>query len=281
MAHQHRLLPETTVAMLNLTGTMRGRVVHLFGEENITGWRHYFIITSLYKTPVSWLLMLAVLCGAVCWRWKKWRSFRKEQLLFFLLPFLLMFLLVSEGRLNIGHRHVLFIYFPWAVLMGVLLARAGLMAKFSRAAPIGAITLVLLTMAATIRVHPGQAVYFNFLAGGSPHSGSRILDDSNIDWGQDLPRMAEVLQEHGYDRINLAYFGSSKPASWGIDDFNFIIPNYPLAVGMPEYTPADPSLPTVTSLVTLRDIRLLYLHAYEREPIARTSSLLLFAPLEE
>ncbi|MCC5875766.1 MAG: glycosyltransferase family 39 protein [Candidatus Sumerlaeia bacterium] len=280
-AHEHRILPETTVAMLNLTGTMRGRVVRLFDEENLTGWRHYFLVTIFFKTPVSWLVMLGIMAVALVWRWRVWRSFKKEKLVFFLLPFILMFLFVSEGRLNIGHRHVLFVYFPWVVLMGVTLARAGMMVSLRRVSPVAAACLMLLTMAATLRVHPGQAVYFNMFAGGSPHTGSRILDDSNIDWGQDLPQMAEILRERGYDRINLAYFGSSNPRSWGIDDFNFIIRDYPLAVGMPEFMPADPDLPTVTSLVTLRDIRMIYLHAYEREPIARTSSLLLFAPLNE
>jgi hypothetical protein len=44
-----------------------------------------------------------------------------------------------------------------------------------------------------------------------------VLVDSNVDWGQDLGRLADWLKAHGEPRVKLSYFGSADPAYYGID----------------------------------------------------------------
>ena len=66
-----------------------------------------------------------------------------------------------------------------------------------------------------IQIHPYQLAYFNRFAGG-PAAGSRYLDDSNIDWGQDLPSLAAWQSEHGVRPLALWYFGTDDPAGYGI-----------------------------------------------------------------
>jgi hypothetical protein len=40
--------------------------------------------------------------------------------------------------------------------------------------------------------------------------------DSNLDWGQDLKRLAAWMRENGVSRMKLSYFGSADPAYYGI-----------------------------------------------------------------
>jgi hypothetical protein len=70
--------------------------------------------------------------------------------------------------------------------------------------------------AAALAVLPhGHLAYFNFLAGG-PSGGHRVLLDSNLDWGQDLPRLAGWMREHGVSSVQLAYMGADDPQRLGI-----------------------------------------------------------------
>ncbi|GIW83355.1 MAG: hypothetical protein KatS3mg105_5162 [Gemmatales bacterium] len=58
-----------------------------------------------------------------------------------------------------------------------------------------AIVLVTLSAASSLRVHPHYTSYFNTLSGG-PENGWRLLNHSNIDWGQDMLEVDEWIKEH-------------------------------------------------------------------------------------
>ena len=62
-----------------------------------------------------------------------------------------------------------------------------------------------------LRVHPSYLAYFNEIAGG-PDGGWRYVTDSNLDWGQDLKRLSEFVEERGISEIHLDYFGTADPA---------------------------------------------------------------------
>jgi hypothetical protein len=59
----------------------------------------------------------------------------------------------------------------------------------------------------------GHVPYFNVLAGGEA-GGHGFLLDSNLDWGQDLPRLKRWMQSHGVEKIQLAYFGRDDPSRY-------------------------------------------------------------------
>ena len=42
------------------------------------------------------------------------------------------------------------------------------------------------------------------------------LDDSSIDWGQDLKALPEVLRRHGVKQFNLWYYGTADPRFYGM-----------------------------------------------------------------
>ncbi|MER3457301.1 MAG: phospholipid carrier-dependent glycosyltransferase, partial [Chloroflexota bacterium] len=50
-----------------------------------------------------------------------------------------------------------------------------------------------------LAIQPYPLAYFNQLVGG-PAQGYRVLADSNLDWGQDLKRLAAVLKAQGIER---------------------------------------------------------------------------------
>jgi hypothetical protein len=43
-----------------------------------------------------------------------------------------------------------------------------------------------------------------------------VLVDSNLDWGQDLYRLADTVRARGIDSIRVHYFGSSRLSSVGL-----------------------------------------------------------------
>ncbi|MGH7731883.1 MAG: hypothetical protein ACRENJ_11610, partial [Candidatus Eiseniibacteriota bacterium] len=63
---------------------------------------------------------------------------------------------------------------------------------------------------------PWYLAFFNRAAGG-PGGGDRIVNDSNVDWGQGLIALREELAGRGIGRVHLTYHGTVDPAIYGID----------------------------------------------------------------
>ena len=75
--------------------------------------------------------------------------------------------------------------------------------------------LALALAAESFRAFPNYIPFFNTAAGGT-RGGIRWLGDSNLDWGQDLPLLAEWQHAHPDRELHLAYFGLADPAYYGI-----------------------------------------------------------------
>jgi len=67
-------------------------------------------------------------------------------------------------------------------------------------------------------ITPHYLAYFNELTLGPAH-GDRVLADSNIDWGQDVGRLAAWARAHGVARLPYAHFGTARPQSYGLAPF--------------------------------------------------------------
>src|SRR5262249_28620414 len=52
-----------------------------------------------------------------------------------------------------------------------------------------------------------------------------VLSDSNLDWGQDLYRLADEVRARGIDTLHLAYFGSADPAAAGVVNAHTLPPH--------------------------------------------------------
>ena len=137
------------------------------------------------------------------------------------------FALVTFVGFNIGHRHLL------PVVPFVIVLVASVVVPWAAARPrlLGAVVAVLVggQLVGTLLVAPHFLAYFNALVGG-PDRGHRILVDSNLDWGQELPALRRYLDAEGIDRVWLAYFGTASPEQHGIT-----------CEYLPSYAPLGPS----------------------------------------
>lgn len=276
LLHEYKVVPESAIAVLGHVTSFHGRTTYLFGHYSMSGRYPYFFVTIAIKTPLVMLLGLLPMALRAVHPLRRRRGLELERLAILTLPFLMLFALNVQSLANIGHRHILFVYFPWAVLLGAVAARWTRRPRWKAAG----LALPLLVVLECLLRQPNQATYINALGGSSPYHAQRIVQDSNIDWGQDLPQGIAALHKFGWDRANLAYFGAAKPSAYGLDDFIFIIPNYSLSVGMPDAATPDPRLPTLVSLNTLDIVRALYPGRFGGEPLAICNSMVLFAPEE-
>ncbi|MFC8394760.1 phospholipid carrier-dependent glycosyltransferase [Streptomyces sp. NPDC057238] len=81
----------------------------------------------------------------------------------------------------------------------------------------GAALLVAFVAVSSLRTFPLYLPYSNEAFGGPSKTRFR-LHDSNVDWGQDLGRLADRLRErYRGERIWLVYKGSGVPSYYGID----------------------------------------------------------------
>ena len=92
------------------------------------------------------------------------------------------------GKLQIGIRHVLPVL-PFIYLFAVFYLCRGRWVY-------GLLGLIALAGVEGARVHPDYLPFFNVLAGG-PENGSKYLADSNLDWGQDVARLAAYIKSTG------------------------------------------------------------------------------------
>ncbi len=166
-----------------------GHASYLFGRQSATGWWYFFPVVLGVKTPLAFLLLTGVGIGVLARR--AWIP----------LAFSVAVLAVAmAGNIDIGVRHVLPVY------MGFSLVSAGGAVYLLRLAPsrawaVPALALILAWLfAASLLSHPDYLPYFNELAGDNPE---KIVVDSDLDWGQDLKRLAHRLQQVGADRVTV------------------------------------------------------------------------------
>src|SRR5205823_1042556 len=67
----------------------------------------------------------------------------------------------------------------------------------------------------TATAFPNYIPFFNVACGGA-RGGIKLLGDSNLDWGQDLPLLADWQRRHPDRELFLCYFGSAEPEYYGI-----------------------------------------------------------------
>jgi hypothetical protein len=122
------------------------------------------------------------------------------------------------GSLNVGVRYMLPLLPFLCVWVGGL-ASTRLSARGGRRArlwPRLGVALALLQAVETGLAAPWFLSFFNWPAGG-PGGGYRLVNDSNVDWGQGLLALRDEMRVRGIERIHLAYHGTTDPAVYGID----------------------------------------------------------------
>jgi hypothetical protein len=208
-----RLLPAAYLegARFQAEHNRRGHLAYLLGERSRTGWRHYFMVAFLVKSTPGWLLAVGLAAVVVLGR----RIRGPAPAWHWVLPAVLTLAAVSLGRIQIGERYLLPVHVylvPWTA---TVLARWAGGARRPWRLALTATVLAFHAVPAVRAAPGGHLTYFNLLAGGA-QGGHRVLLDSNLDWGQDLPRLARWMRAHGVASVQLAYMGADDPARYGI-----------------------------------------------------------------
>jgi len=192
----------------------QGYPTFLSGQVSRTGWWYYFPVAFALKTPLPTLILLiiGVAAGFTQRTWKRASAA--------LIPPGLSMLAALFSPLAIGYRHILPIL-PFVLIIAGNAANLKspvsngvLHVTYSLLRPISFLLLAWSTIG-TISIFPHHLSYFNELAGGASN-GYKILVDSNLDWGQDLPALKTWMDTHGIDRVNLSYFGTALPGAYGV-----------------------------------------------------------------
>jgi hypothetical protein len=200
-------LPELVDGVRELTGhTEHGHSAFLLGEHRRTGWWYFFPFGLAVKTPIA-LLVLTVIGAVVAIRTARARA--DWRYLAPLAAAVAILAVAMTSTINIGVRHVLPIFPLIAITAGIGAVRVWGLTRHRHLARASVAALLAWQVGASARAHPDYLPYFNELAGGHPE---RLLRDSDLDWGQDLLRLADTVRARGITTLNIAYFGQAEIA---------------------------------------------------------------------
>jgi hypothetical protein len=187
-----------------------GHATFAMGLRGLECWAWWFPYAWLVKTPIPILAATAtgavvVLAGAR----------RKPEVAAALLaaPVLLLGAAMASGICN-GVRQLL----PATPFLAVAGGAALSLAWRGLAGRLAALAALAWAGAGLALVHPNAIAYSNEVGGG-PARTWRLLTDSNVDWGQELPQLAEVLRGVPVRRLWLDYFGTAFPPASGVDRY--------------------------------------------------------------
>jgi len=229
-----------------------GNTAFFLGDTTNVGSRLYFPLLYLLKEPLAFhILALIALWFAAKKIIRRKLSFDKQKLSlvrkwiyehqaeFASIVFIIIYWAASlRSPLNIGVRHVL----PTFPFIYLLVSRQivdwihfhelsdpqtwlgwlkNIYQMYIRAIPKFLLVLFLLVWLVlnTVTIFPHFLAYYNELAGGTSN-GYKIAVDSNYDWGQDLKRLTEYVEENGIQKIAIDYFGAGSPEYYLGDKFD-------------------------------------------------------------
>jgi hypothetical protein len=178
---------------------------YLFGRSYRGSLWYYLPVALLIKTPLGALALWLV--GTVT-------LFTRRRLRpavpYALIPAAVLLAAVMYESRNFGVRY--------AIVVPMFLAVAAAGAATSRwpAARVATAALVLVVAVSSVRTFPYYLPYSNEAFGG-PARTHLHLHDSNVDWGQDLGRLADHLRRrYPGETVWLVFNGSGVPSHYGI-----------------------------------------------------------------
>ncbi|MET8946136.1 phospholipid carrier-dependent glycosyltransferase [Streptomyces sp. NPDC004542] len=178
---------------------------YLFGRLYTGSLWYYLPAALLVKTPLGMLALWAAGTVAVL-RVRRLRPAAP----YVLLPPAVLLAAAMTGSRDFGTRYAVF------VPMFLAVAAACPLAVRRRWARVVTGALVLFVAVSSVRTFPYYLPYSNEAFGGPAKTRLR-LHDSNVDWGQDLGRLADRLADrYPGERVWLVYKGSGVPAYYGI-----------------------------------------------------------------
>ncbi len=173
-----------------------GHPGYLLGKPTNNGFWYFYLVDLAVKTPLAFLILF--FAGA----WFSLKRLRDNPILrraWLPLAFSAGVLGVAMfSHINIGIRHVMPIYAGMCLTGAAGLAWLLESGTLRRGALLCGAALVLWFGGSSLLAHPDYLAYFNELAGSHPE---KIVVDSDLDWGQDMKRLAARLHEVGAQQV--------------------------------------------------------------------------------
>lgn len=171
---------------------------YLLGSFSATGWWYYYPVAFLLKTTIPALLLILLAIAAAIFLRRPPGA---------LVLFIALFAAVSmASSLALGLRYVLPVY-PFIYVTAACTIAKAAEGRREKSVLISVVAVLLIWHAAeSVATYPNYIGYFNELI-GSRDNADLYLIDSNLDWGQDLKRLARWVDEQHIARVNIDYFG--------------------------------------------------------------------------
>jgi hypothetical protein len=210
--------------LVALKASRWGQPLFFFGEIYPTGFPTYFPVVYLLKEPLALHVLTLVALLFALFRLRRpagpslaWREWLREHFteFAFLAMLVVYWTALVRSQMNIGVRHLLpafpFMYILVAKQIVALHEWTKNRSPMKWVFPIALGGLLAWQAVSVLRVHPSYLAYFNEIAGG-PDGGWRYVNDSNLDWGQDVKRLAQFVEARGIAAIRVSAFGPADPA---------------------------------------------------------------------
>jgi hypothetical protein len=165
----------------------------LNGEQYGNGRWYYFPLATLYKTPVSELILYAGAGLILLVVTPLWARHHLWTVLCLVIPFTVFGIAALQTHLNIGFRNVLPLFPFVQIATGCAISICWRRRPRTTAVVVAILMIGLATE--TLSAWPDFIAFFNFPSGGEL-GGKARLGDSNLDWGQDLIGLARWQREH-------------------------------------------------------------------------------------
>ncbi|MBM2623128.1 phospholipid carrier-dependent glycosyltransferase [Actinoplanes sp. LDG1-06] len=179
----------------------------LLGEAYRGSLWYYLPVALLIKTPIGMLLLW--LAGTITVLVKKWIA-----ALYLLVPAGVLLAVSMTGSRDYGTRYIIFM----PMLLAVAASTVVLLRR--RWTWVPATALVAYVGVSSLLTFPYYLPYSNEAFGGTSNTHNN-LHDSNVDWGQDLPRLgAHLRSEYPGQPVWLVYKGAGVPSYYGIEGRN-------------------------------------------------------------
>jgi len=162
------------------------RTTYLFGKTSDNGFWYYYALSFLVKTPISILLILtaAIIYFAIS-------KNKLENDLILIIPTIIYVFLFSINQKQIGIRHIIQVY-PLIIIFASRVANVSILNKKSGKTCLSILAILLILH--TTSAFPDYISYTNEIFG--LNQAYLYFGDSNINLGQDMPRMIEFIKHH-------------------------------------------------------------------------------------